>query len=134
MTTTRSALLVVDVQKDFCANGALAVPGGDLVVPALNAHIADAVANGWPVYASRDWHPAVSRHFQAYGGQWPVHCVENTAGAAFHDDLHLPASAIVISKGQAPDAHGYSAFEGRTAGGTTLADDLHARHIQHLYV
>src|SRR5262245_29486497 len=95
-----SALLIVDVQNDFCPGGTLPVSEGERVVTVLNRHIADAIARGWPVYASRDWHPAVTRHFKAYGGEWPPHCVQNTAGAAFHDDLKLPASAIVISKGQ----------------------------------
>jgi nicotinamidase/pyrazinamidase len=130
----RSALLVVDVQKDFCAGGALAVPGGDRVVPALNRHIDDAVAQGWPVYASRDWHPAVTTHFQPYGGEWPSHCIHDTEGAQFHDDLRLPASTIVIDKGQNPDKAGYSAFDGNTSAGESLLADLQKRQIDHLYV
>lgn len=129
-----SALLVVDVQKDFCPGGALAVPDGDRVVPALNRYIADAVASGWAVYASRDWHPPVTGHFQAYGGQWPVHCVQGSDGARFHPDLQLPLAAIVISKGQAPDRPGYSALEGVTPDGRLLLDDLRDRGIDHLYV
>jgi nicotinamidase/pyrazinamidase len=128
------ALLVVDVQKDFCPGGALAVPDGNRVVPALNRHIADAVAQGWPVYASRDWHPPVTEHFQAYGGEWPAHCVRESEGAQFHPDLQLPASTIIISKGQAPDKPGYSALEGSTPDGTLLADDLRSRGVEHLYV
>lgn len=134
MAEKRSALLIVDVQKDFCPGGALAAPEGDRVVPPLNRYIDEAAAHGWPVYASRDWHPAVTRHFRQYGGEWPVHCVEETEGAAFHPDLRLPASAIVVSKGQSPEKPGYSAFEGHTPGGTTLLDDLRERRIDHLYV
>ena len=133
MTETRSALLIVDVQKDFCPGGALAAPGGDRVVGPLNRCIEDAVARGWPVYASRDWHPPTTRHFRPYGGEWPVHCVERTDGAAFHPDLTLPASAIVVSKGQDPDAPGYSAFDGATPDGRRLLDDLRERRIDHLY-
>jgi nicotinamidase/pyrazinamidase len=129
-----SALLVVDVQKDFCPGGALAVPDGDRVVPALNRHIADAVARGWPIYASRDWHPPVTQHFQPYGGEWPVHCVRDSEGARFHPGLQLPASTIIISKGQAPDKPGYSALEGSAPDGTLLSDHLHGRGIDHLYV
>ena len=124
----------MDVQKDFCPGGALAVPAGDRVVPALNRHAATAAAQGWPVYASRDWHPPVTSHFKEYGGEWPPHCVQNTAGATFHDDLRLPASAIVVTKGESPDRPGYSALEGKTSDGRTLLDDLRTRGIDHLYV
>jgi nicotinamidase/pyrazinamidase len=129
-----SALLIVDVQKDFCPGGSLAVPDGDRVVPALNRYIADATARGWPVYASRDWHPAVTRHFHAYGGEWPAHCVQNTDGATFHRNLHLPASTIVITKGESPDNPGYSALGGCTPEGKTLASALQEDGIDHLYV
>jgi len=129
-----SALLIVDVQRDFCPGGALAVSDGDRVIPVLNRHIAEAVARGWPVYASRDWHPAVTSHFRQYGGEWPPHCVQDSDGATFHPDLQLPGSAIVISKGESPEHPGYSAFEGRTPEGRTLLEDLRARRIDHLYV
>jgi len=130
----RSALLIVDVQNDFCPGGALPVPHGDRVVPVLNRYVSDAVEHGMPVYASRDWHPAVTRHFNAYGGEWPPHCVQNTEGGRFHADLQLPSSAIVVSKGQDPDKPGYSALEGYTDDGKTLLADLRARHVDHLYV
>ena len=133
-TTPRSALLVIDVQNDFCPGGALAVPQGDRVVPALNRHIAEAIGAGSPVYASRDWHPPVTRHFKAYGGEWPAHCVQGSAGAAFHQELKLPASTIVITKGEDPDRPGYSAFEGKTSDGRSLLDDLRARQVEHLVV
>ena len=131
---SKFALLVVDVQKDFCPGGSLAVPDGDRVVPVLNRYIADATARGWPVYASRDWHPAVTRHFQAYGGEWPPHCVQNTEGATFHRDLHLPPSTIVVTKGASPDNPGDSALGGHTPDGKTLAAALHDEKIDHLYV
>ena len=130
----RSALLVVDVQNDFCTGGALAVPGSERVVDALNRRIADAVARGMPVYASRDWHPADTSHFQPYGGTWPVHCVQDSAGAQFHPDLKLPSTAIVVSKGQQSERPGYSALEGRTADGTPLLTDIKNRGITRLYV
>jgi nicotinamidase/pyrazinamidase len=129
-----SALLVVDVQKDFCPGGALPVPDGDQVVQVLNQYIVDASARGWPVYASRDWHPPVTRHFQPYGGQWPPHCVQNTEGANFHPHLRLPAFTIVISKGQDPDTPGYSALQGHTPDGTLFLEDLRERRMEHLYV
>ncbi|MBI2186099.1 MAG: nicotinamidase [Acidobacteria bacterium] len=134
MDNTRSALLIVDVQRDFCPGGALAAPAGDRVVEPLNRYVDEAAAQGWPVYASRDWHPPVTRHFRQYGGEWPVHCVEHTAGAEFHPGLRLPSRAIVISKGQSAEKPGYSAFEGTTSDGRTLVDDLRARGVDHLYV
>ena len=130
----RSALLIVDMQNDFCPGGALPVPHGDRVVPVLNRYVSDAVEHGMPVYASRDWHPAVTRHFKEYGGEWPPHCVQNTEGGRFHADLELPDSAIVVSKGQDPDKPGYSALEGYTDDGKTLLADLQRRQIDHLYV
>jgi nicotinamidase/pyrazinamidase len=130
----RSALLVVDVQNDFCTGGALAVPGSERVVGALNTYIGDAVARGMPVYASRDWHPPNTSHFEPYGGPWPVHCVKDSEGARFHPDLQLPPTAIVVSKGEQSESPGYSALEGRTAEGTPLLADLRNRGITHLYV
>jgi nicotinamidase/pyrazinamidase len=112
----------------------LAVPGSDRVVESLNGYIQDALARDMPIYASRDWHPATSTHFAPYGGAWPVHCVQGTPGAEFHPSLRLPPATIVISKGQAPDAQGYSAFEGRTRDGTVLLERLRDDNITHLYV
>jgi len=130
----RAALLVVDVQNDFCAGGALAVPQSDRVVPVLNEHIEEAVARGMTVYASRDWHPAVTDHFTPYGGTWPPHCVQGTHGACFHPGLHLPSAAILVTKGETPNSPGYSVFEGRTSDGTLFLMDLRTRGITHLYV
>ena len=134
MSDAPSALLIIDVQRDFCAGGALAVPEGDRVVGVLNRQIAEATARGWPVYASRDWHPPVTRHFKEYGGLWPPHCVQNSTGADFHPDLKLPASVIVINTGEDPASEGYSAFEGHTPEGKTLLADLQSRCVEHLYV
>jgi len=134
MADSRGAgLLVVDVQVDFCPGGALPVPNGHRLVPVLNRYLDDAVERGLPIYASRDWHPAVTGHFKPYGGEWPPHCIQHTDGARFHPALRLPLSTIVISKGDDPQRPGYSAFEGRT-GGTSLLEDLRQRAIQRLYV
>src|SRR6266702_4590984 len=92
------ALLIVDVQNDFCPGGALAVPDGDAVVPVLNRWVAEAETSGVPVFASRDWHPANHVSFKERGGPWPPHCVEGTRGAAFHPDLRLPRNVKIISK------------------------------------
>lgn len=130
----KAALLIVDVQKDFCPGGALPAPGGDGIIPALNRHLAEARERDMPVYASRDWHPAVTSHFKEYGGEWPPHCVQGSAGAQFHGDLKLPADVIVITKGDDPAGAGYSAFDGHTKDRKTLLRDLHDRHITRLYV
>jgi len=129
-----TALLIVDVQNDFCPGGALPVPEGDQVVPVLN-RVAQKVAQaGGLVFASRDWHPPTTRHFAAYGGKWPIHCVQNTPGAQFHPDLKLPEGAIIISKGTSENDDGYSAFEGRTEEGRTLLEILRERGVRRLIV
>jgi len=134
MAEERSAVIVVDVQKDFCPGGSLAVPNGDRVVAILSRVIEKLAARGVPVYASRDWHPPVTMHFKAYGGIWPPHCVAGTDGAGFHPDLRLPPAAILVTKGDRPDTHGYSAFEGRTPAGERLLADLGRRGVGHIYV
>jgi len=106
------ALLVVDVQPDFCPGGALAVEGGDRVVPVLNRWIEAATERGLPVCASRDWHPP--RHhpsFEGRGGPWPPHCVQDTPGAAYHPELRLPGEAVLVAKGTRLDRDQYSAFD-----------------------
>jgi nicotinamidase/pyrazinamidase len=130
----RAALLLVDVQNDFCAGGALEVPNADHVFSPLNRYIAEAVDHDMPVYSSRDWHPAISSHFKQWGGPWPPHCVQGTPGARFHPDVHLPSTVIVISKGEDFASSGYSDFEGHTPKGTPFLEDLRARGISHLYV
>ena len=133
-STDRTALLVVDVQNDFCAGGALAVPQGDRVVDPVNRLLAACGAARTLVFASRDWHPSGSSHFAGRGGQWPVHCVADTPGAAFHSRLDLPDSTAVVSKGQAPDSDGYSAFDGTLPAGETFAEALHGQGAGHLIV
>ena len=131
-TEPATALLVIDVQRDFCSGGALAVPDGDAVVPVLNRVLREAADRRAPVYASRDWHPASSRHFVTGGGIWPVHCVAGSDGAAFHPDLRLPPGAAVVSKGVEPDEDGFSAFDGRLDDGTTLEESLRAAGVTRL--
>jgi len=123
------ALLVVDVQPDFCPGGALAVPDGDAVIPVLNAWIAAARERGVPVYASRDWHPLQHVSFEAQGGPWPPHCLQDTPGAAYHPDLALPEDAVTIAKGTRLDRDQYSAFDG-----TGLAEHLRQAGIERLWV
>ena len=129
---TVTAVLVVDVQRDFCPGGALAVPGGDRVVPVLNQIVRAARARRLTIYATRDWHPRDSNHFLSGGGAWPVHCVAGSPGARFHPDLRLPKDTRIISTGIESTSDGYSAFEGSLNDGTALTDDLRRRGITHL--
>ena len=127
--TPSDALLVVDVQNDFCPGGALAVTDGDAVVPVLNDWIAAAAQGGAKVFASRDWHPADHMSFGEQGGLWPPHCVQDTPGAAFHADLDLPDDVVIVTKADASDREAYSAFDSGE-----LAQRLHADGIQRLWL
>lgn len=130
----RAALLVVDVQLDFCPGGALAVADGDAVVPVLNRYISLFWKKGTPIFASRDWHPAESVHFKEHGGVWPVHCVQATSGAEFHPQLLLPEGTIVLSKGLTRWDEGYSALQGVTENGTPFPMLLRHMGTDRLYV
>jgi nicotinamidase/pyrazinamidase len=123
------ALVIVDVQRDFCPGGALAIAGGDEVVPVLNRWIRAAGAAGVPVYASRDWHPNRHPSFAEFGGKWPPHCLQDSGGARFHDDLELPSSSIVVTKGTRFDRDQNSAFDG-----TGLTTELRRSGIKRLWV
>lgn len=129
-----AALLIVDVQNDFCPGGALQIINGDRVVGPINRAAQIFAAVGLPVLASRDWHTADSKHFREFGGPWPVHCVQGTQGAAFHPALHLPEGTVVLSKGIKPELNGYSAFEGVTADGRMLAELLRDLQVRKLYI
>ena len=128
MAEPKQALLIVDVQNDFCPGGALAVERGDEVVAPLNRLIDEFLQRGAPVYKSRDWHPATTKHFAKYGGTWPVHCVQNTYGAEFHPALRDDPRVIVVSKGLG-DTDCYSAFDE-----TDLAAQLHEQGIEEVLV
>lgn len=134
MAETSVALVVVDVQCDFCPRGALAVTNGDKVIAPINELLSVASRYQRPVVATRDWHPRDSTHFTTGGGNWPPHCVIDSAGARFHPDLHLPTDVIVVSKGISVDADGYSGFEGVDAGGASLLSILRPRKIDAIVV
>lgn len=110
--TTDTALLLVDIQNDFCEGGALAVPSSEEIFPTVHQWLNKASENGWLVVASRDWHPVEHISFEQRGGPWPVHCVQDTVGAAYHPDLSLPEDAVRVSKGTAFEQDAYSAFDG----------------------
>ncbi|XOZ32535.1 nicotinamidase [Halomonadaceae bacterium KBTZ08] len=123
------ALMIVDVQNDFCPGGALGVEDGDAVVPVLNRAIEAARQAGVPVVASRDWHPERHSSFKPQGGPWPPHCVQETEGAAFHPDLALPEDVHRVSKGTFEAEDQYSALDG-----TGLGDWLWHQGVQRLWV
>jgi nicotinamidase/pyrazinamidase len=125
----QDALLVVDVQRDFCPGGALPIAGGHDVVPVINELIEDATRAGSFVVASRDWHPKEHVSFLARGGPWPEHCVQGSAGVKFHENLRLPPDALVVSKGKDLEKDQYSVFEG-----TGLADELRQRGIERIAI
>jgi nicotinamidase/pyrazinamidase len=124
-----TALIVVDVQRDFCEGGSLAVTGGADVAVGISALIRRNAGRDYPVVvATRDWHVDPGRHFAASGTEpdyetsWPAHCVAGTEGAEWHPNLRLPDGVVVISKGEHQAA--YSGFEGRDERDRPLADLL----------
>jgi nicotinamidase/pyrazinamidase len=145
MRAADEALIVIDLQVDFCPGGALAVAGGDAIVPGINALMAEFPC----VVLTQDWHPADHRSFAAnhpgraqfetvampYGPQtlWPVHCVAGSPGAAFHPDLNTGAAALILRKGMNPSVDSYSAFfENDRTTATGLAGYLRSRGIARL--
>jgi nicotinamidase/pyrazinamidase len=139
------ALLVIDVQVDFCPGGALAVADGDAVVPVVNALLPEFAVKVF----TQDWHPAGHLSFAAnhpgaepftlvempYGPQvlWPSHCVQGTEGAAFHPGVHVDAADLIIRKGFRPGIDSYSAFfENDRATPTGLEGYLRARSVSHV--
>ncbi len=142
---SRVALLVIDVQNDFCPGGALAVPDGDAVVAPINALIARAGT----VILTQDWHPAGHASFASqhagtapfstasfsYGAQtlWPDHCIQGSTGAAFHAGLHIDTAQLVLRKGFRPTIDSYSAFrENDRSTSTGLAGYLSDRGIDNV--
>jgi nicotinamidase/pyrazinamidase len=133
MAGTR-ALIVVDVQRDFCEGGSLAVAGGASTAARVSALMAGEERDRYQlVVATRDWHVDPGEHFAApgtepdYRDSWPRHCVVGTPGAEWHPDLQLPAGVVVVSKGR--DRAAYSGFEGRDEGGAPLASRLRAAGV-----
>ena len=124
----KRALIVVDVQNDFCPGGSLAVANGDQVVAPLNGLMEEFLSRDEPIFKSRDWHPSQTKHFAAQGGTWPVHCVQETRGAQFHPELLDDPRITIISKGTG-DEDTYSAFDG-----TDLATCLREQGVEEVWV
>lgn len=127
--TPTDALIVVDVQRDFCPGGALPVNDGDAIVSGINLVSPRFTQR---IY-TRDWHPANHCSFSESPGfvdrSWPAHCVAKTQGADFHPALIVPPDALVVSKGTDPLREAYSGFDG-----TTLSDTLKARGVRRIFV
>lgn len=124
-----AALIIVDVQNDFCPGGALPVTDGDKVVPILNAYIKRFRKENAPIFVTRDWHPSDHSSFKENGGIWPPHCVQGTSGAQFHPGLDISGDVRIISKGASPKDEAYSGFQG-----THLTAELKKREIKTLYI
>ncbi len=125
----KDALIIVDVQRDFCSGGALPVPDGEKIIPTLNKYIEKFSKAGALIVATRDWHPPNHMSFKDYGGIWPSHCVQGTLGAEFHPDLRLPREVKVVSKATSADKEAYSGFDG-----TNLERELKDAGIKRVFV
>lgn len=127
--TPKDALLVVDVQNDFCSGGALPVPEGERVVRIINC-MQKAFDH---IVFSRDWHPDEHCSFsytpEYKDGSWPAHCVQYTPGAEFHGDLRVPVDALIVNKATSPERDAYSAFDG-----TGLGDNLRGRDVERVFI
>ncbi len=127
--TSLDALIIVDVQNDFCPGGSLAVASGEAVAQKMSA-VGKAFADrGARIFATQDWHPAGHSSFAAQGGQWPDHCVQGSRGAELHPALVLPEGASIIRKGASPDTDAYSGFID-----SDLGTQLKANGIGRVYV
>lgn len=125
MADASDALIIVDLQNDFCAGGTLAVPGGEELAKPLNE-----LMKSFPwIVTTQDWHPADHCSFTTQNGPWPPHCIQNTWGAALHPDLQIERVAVKILKGRNREHDAYSGFQG-----TPLTEELRARQIRRVYV
>jgi len=129
------ALVIVDVQNDFCEGGSLAVAGGAAVAAGISL-VLDKAGDRWDhVVATKDWHIDPGAHFSAHPDfveSWPAHCVVGTGGADFHPELRTDRIEAVFHKGE--HAAAYSGFEGHTEAGETLADWLRSRGVTEVEV
>lgn len=124
------ALILVDIQNDFCPGGALAVKEGDRIVPTVNRLIRE-----FPlVISTQDWHPANHVSFKQQGGPWPPHCVQGTRGAELHPDLQTDTVAQYFRKASSPEKDDYSEFAGKDDQGLSLDEALRSRGVKKIYV
>lgn len=127
--TSKDAIIVVDVQNDFCEGGALEVTGANSIIPIINA-IVPRFRNR---VFTRDWHPpdhcSFSDNPRFVDMSWPVHCVANTRGAEYHPELNVPEDVVEVNKATEPGKEAYSDFEG-----TGLGDRLRAAGVSRVFV
>ena len=107
-----SALVVVDVQNDFCAGGVLAVREAEKIISVINQYVPHFQGIGAPIFATRDWHPKNHVSFKERGGPWPPHCLQASKGADLSPALKLPYGVTVISKGFLTEQDNHSGFQG----------------------
>jgi nicotinamidase/pyrazinamidase len=125
-----SALILVDIQNDFCPGGALAVDGADQIIPVVNRLIPE-----FPlVISTQDWHPPDHVSFRDRGGPWPPHCVQGSKGAELHPDLKTDTIACYFRKASTPDKDDYSEFAGTDEQGRSLDEVLKRAGVKTLYV
>jgi nicotinamidase/pyrazinamidase len=125
-----SALILVDIQNDFCPGGALAVSEGDQIVPIVNQLIPE-----FPlVISTQDWHPENHISFKQRGGPWPPHCVQGSQGAQLHPELKTETISYYFCKASSPDKDDYSEFAGKDEQGRSLDEVLKSHDVKSLYV
>jgi nicotinamidase/pyrazinamidase len=133
---TRDALIIVDLQQDFCPGGALAVPHGDAIIPVVQEWVNRFADNRQLIVTTQDAHPPDHISFLERGGPWPPHCIVNTPGYLLHPALQLPPGHARFLKGQDRDREAYSGFDGVSAdeSALSLADYLRSQSIDRLYI
>lgn len=137
----KKALIIVDVQNDFCSGGALSVPGAEEIIPYINSLMKNNVYD--QVVLTQDWHPATHKSFASNNGRsvgetivmndipqfmWPDHCVQGSFGAEFHKDLHIPRNAHIVKKGKNVEIDSYSGFQDNNHFVKTDLDDFLKYH------
>jgi nicotinamidase-related amidase len=127
--TESDALIVVDVQNDFCPGGSMAVEGGEEVATALSGLGTHFRVSGARIFATQDWHLGKHSSFTEQGGPWPPHCVQGTHGAEFHASLHLAIGTSIVRKGTDPAVDAYSGFLD-----SNLEEQLRRTDIKRLFV
>lgn len=125
----KKALIIVDMQNDFCPGGSLAVKDGDKIISAINQYIKKFSEKNEFIVFTRDWHPANHCSFKEYGGIWPVHCVAETKGAEFHPDIYAPEKPFIVSKADTSSKDAYSGFDA-----TSLDSHLKKLNIEEVWV
>ncbi len=130
----KKALVIVDMQNDFCPGGSLAVKGGNEIVPVINNYIKYFSAGRHLIVFTRDWHTPDHCSFKQQGGIWPAHCVAGTEGADFHPELDIPEDALIISKAASAGKDAYSGFEGSSPDGEMLDEVLKKKGVKELTV